>query len=299
MRVFVAGATGVLGQVLVPLLVRSGHGVRALARSEGARALLESYGAEPVDGDLFDTDALARGIYGCDAAVHIATSIPKDPNDAAAWARNDRVRREGVVNLLEAGRRAGISHYVQQGIVFLYAPGGAEWIDESSPLSAALPPHLVSARDMEGLVANQEIPWTLLRGGSFYGPGTGSSERLLERAANGSLTLDGDGSHYLSPVHVEDMAQAFLKAIERPPARRVFNVVDDHPVTQADLFGFLAKITGGPPPTRDRTGQAPSLRCSNARIRREFGFSPRYPSYREGYAAMLSGLGHSQPSGGI
>lgn len=288
MRIFVAGATGVLGRVLVPLLAGSGHAVRGLARSAQGRALLESFGAEPVDGDLFDMDALDRGVRGCDAAVHIATSIPKDPNDAAAWARNDRIRREGVANLLDAGRRAGISRYIQQGIVFLYAPRGEEWIDESAPLSPALSPHLISARDMEGLVANQGIPWTLLRGGSFYGPGTGSSERLLERARNGSLTLDGDGSHYLSPVHVEDMGQAFLLAIEHPPARTVLNVVDDQPVTQKELFGFLAQKTGGPPPVRGGEGPSPpSLRCSNARIRKALGFSPKYPSYREGYAAMM------------
>ena len=292
MRIFIAGATGVLGRSLLPMLVKSGHRVVALARSAEKEKLVRGLGGFPVTGDILNLESLKRATEGCQGVVHIATAIPNGSSGQADWRENDRVRTEGTRHLLSAAQQNGASVYVQQSIVFPYGNHGDEWIDESTPFSGSVLEHLQSAVEMEELVRSANVRWRILRGGSFYGPGTRTTEDLIHRAKQGSLQIQGDGMHYMSLIHVYDMAQAIQLALQAVGQNGVYNVVDDEPVRQRELFEFIAGMVGRPVSNWDRIANPVlSLRCSNRRLRADLGFEPRYPNYEIGYREVWKSIG--------
>ena len=124
----------------------------------------------------------------------------------------------------------------------------------------------------------------ILRGGLFYGPGTGRETVWLTAARRGRLRLPGDGGAFLSLIHVSDMAQAVVAASRDFPSHSTYNVVDDQPVSYRELFSYIAALVGGPPPEAGGEPILPSLACSNALIRSETGWVPCFPSYRSGLA---------------
>lgn len=279
MRVLVVGATGVLGRNVIPRLVERGHEVRAVARRPEQVERLRATGIDATVGDILDPATLAGPARGCDAALHLATAIPRS-GGAPDWSLNDRVRREGTRNLLAAARDGGVRRYVQQSIVFLYGDQGDRVVDESTPIAAAS--NISSAADMEEQVRSSSLDWCILRGGAFYGPGTGAEDRWREAAEAGRLRLPGDGG-FISLIQVADMARAVVLAAESAPARSIYNVVDDEPVRYRDLYGYIAAQIGAPAP-EPGGGPARSLACSNAAIKAALGWSPAYPSYRSGLA---------------
>lgn len=280
MIVLVVGATGVLGRNVVPRLQERGHTVRAIARTEEQAARLQRLGVEPYPGDILDADSLTPAARGCDAALHLATSIPR-PGGRGEWALNDRIRREGTRNLLAAARAGGVRRYVQQSITRLYSDQGDALVDESAPLDPAQAAS--SAADMEQQVQASPLDWCILRGGAFYGPGTGAEEGWRERLLAGTLTLPGDGSRRFSLIHVVDYARAVVAAAEGAPSQSIFNVVDDEPVSHGELYGWLAAQVGAPLPAAGGTG-LPWPACLNLRIKAATGWQPVFPSYRSGLA---------------
>ena len=283
MRVLVVGATGVLGRQVLPRLLERGHTVRAVVRRAEQAAVLARLGIESVPGDILDAASLGLATTGCDAVLHLATAIPR-PGGAQDWRLNDLIRREGTRLLLAAATGAGVRRHVQQSITFLYGDQGARIADESTPLQPA--PLIQSAADMEALVqaAPASLEWCILRGGSFYGPGTGREEAWRQAAREGSLRLPGDGTGLLSLIHVVDMARAVVLAAEAAPVRAIYNVVDDEPVTYRQLYGHVAAQVEGPEPTLGGETILPSLGCANARLKAALGWSPAYPTYRSGLA---------------
>ncbi|MEW6300637.1 MAG: NAD-dependent epimerase/dehydratase family protein [Thermodesulfobacteriota bacterium] len=280
MRIMVVGATGVLGRHTVPRLLERGHHVRAIVRDPAQAARFRSLGAEPVPGDILDAASMRNAVAGCDVALHLATAIPK-PGGVQDWSRNDRVRREGTQNLLAACRQAGVRRYIQQSTAFLYDPSGATPADEDTPLRPH--PFLQSTLDMEQLVQSSPLDWCMLRGGCFYGPGT-FEDAWRDAARQGRLQLPGDGSAFLSLIHVVDMARAVVLAAEHAPACHIYNVVDDYPVTYQELFCYLAAQEQGSPPTPGGPVFLPSFRCRNDRLKAAFAWLPAYPTYRSGLA---------------
>ncbi len=259
MKVAVFGATGVLGRNVVPRLLERGHEVRAVVQDEARAAHVGRTGAGAVIGDMFSPGSVRAAVAGCDAVLHLATRIPR-ARDGGDWSENDRIRREGTRNLLQGGAR----RYVQQSIIMLYGDRGAELVDESAPLRPAS--YIQSAADMEEMVQQSPCEWSILRGGYFYGPGTGMDDELREAAREGTLQIPGDGSALISLIHVVDMARAVVLAMESAPPRSIYNVVDDQPVT----------YRGSP--------RRSSLAVSNGKIKRELGWWPAYPSFRSGLA---------------
>ena len=134
MRVFVAGATGVLGRRAVARLVAAGHQVTGVARSPEKGAVLEALGARPVRLDLFDADAVRTAVVGHDAVVNVATKIPPVARMArmSAWDENERIRREASANLVDGAIAAGATVFVQESLAFLYGDHGDDWIDAAS-----------------------------------------------------------------------------------------------------------------------------------------------------------------------
>lgn len=282
MRVAIVGATGALGKQVIPRLIERGHRVRAIVRQEPQVTRLRQLGVDAVPGDILDPDSLSRGLDGCDAALHLATSIPRGGTPNPDWSLNDRIRREGTRNLLDACRHLGIERYIQQGIAHLVADGSSNMLDETAPIRPT--PRTASAADMEEMVRTSGLRWTILRGGAFYGPHTGRDEAWRNDARSGQLRLPADGSGYISLTHVTDMAEAVVLATEITPKHSVLAIVDDQPVTYTELFAYLAHLEGGPDPQPGGPPTPwPSCRINNIRARTTLDWHPRLRTYRSGF----------------
>ena len=285
MKVAVIGANGVFGRHLLPRLAGAGLDVTAIVRRSDTAAVAESCGAALRVADLFDPDGLDAALEGCDICINLATSLP-GPSGRGDYAVNDRVRKEGVPLLIEACARAGIQRLVQQSIAMVGVSTTGAIVDEdhvwrpdgddiaSRALQAAL--------DMEAAVRASGLDWVILRGGLFYGPGTGFDDDWFARAAAGKLRIPGDGTDYVSLVHIADMAAATLAAVQKWPSRQTLIVSDDAPARWHDIFTYVAKVAGVPaPPNGGRIGFA-SFRVCNRRAKDRLGWQPRYPDFRAG-----------------
>jgi 2-alkyl-3-oxoalkanoate reductase len=284
MKIVVIGSTGVLASHVVPRLVERGHQVRTIVRRAEQVERLQRSGAEAVIGDIFEPGSLAEAAAGCEAALHLATAVPK-AGQSMDWSTNDRIRREGTRNFLASCKDAGVQRYIQQSIALVYGEYGSEIVDESAALQPS--PVAQSAVDMEAIVRESSLEWGILRGGMFYGPGTGREEEWRQATRDGALQLPGDGGELISLANVVDMARAVVLAVESAAPRSIYNVVDDEPVDDCTLFGYIAAQAGVPEPAPGGPVFLPSLGCSNARIKTELGWSPVYPTYRSGLALRV------------
>jgi nucleoside-diphosphate-sugar epimerase len=282
MRVCVIGATGVLGRALVPLLAARGHQVRALAPSR-LKATAEVLGnSEFIECDLLSPEQASRLPYwleGCGATIHIATAIPHDPTAPRAWETNARLRREGTRKLLTNSIAVGVERYIQQSVVMAYADGGDNWLDETAPLDtsperAAIAAPIIAMEDMLRGTPVARLKWTILRAGLFVGPGTGQ-DQTIARLRAGTKVIPGDGSNFISPVHVEDMAAAVLAALEKAPPASTFNIVDE-PLRLGEYADRLAAMLHVEAPRRDPSQpRPPSFRCTNRAARETLGWKPQ------------------------
>ena len=292
MRIAVIGATGVLGRHLVPRLIERGHAVCATARKEADLDRLKRIGAEAVPADIFDPVSLRAAVVNCDAAIHAATSIPTAAG-RGDWAVNDRIRREGTANLLAACRAERVRRYVQQSIAMLHIASDARPQTEEDPIGAY--DLIRSALEMEQLVGQAPLDWCIVRGGAFYGPGTGRPEAWKSQARGGVLFIPHIHRFFGGPIkaefgkstsliHVADMAAAMALVAERGQPKQVYIAADDQPATYRDLLGYVAAMEGAAPPAPGGKVMLPSFRVSNAKLK-ALGWTPGYPSYRAGLAA--------------
>jgi nucleoside-diphosphate-sugar epimerase len=281
-KVAVVGASGVLGRNLVSLFQREGRAVRALVRfPENIKGLLaDDSEALPCDLLKIPDSLLTEYLKGCDVAIHAASALPSRPYEkrGSEWELNNRLRMEGTSKLIEAARRAGVGLYLQQSVVSVYVNGDDRWLDESA--SFDILPHRVvetlAVADMERRVKEinpRTMGWAILRGGTFVGPGT-EQERLIGRIRRMEETVEGEGSHFFSPVHVEDMARAFVKAACVKPRGGIYNVVDE-PLRYGDYVDYLADRERAARPKRVRSvTKFASQRCSNEAARKQLGWFP-------------------------
>ncbi len=281
MNIAVIGATGVLGSHVIPRLLECGHHVRAIARKPIDIERLQRVGVDAVHGDIFVPDTLVEATANCDAALHLATAVPR-PGQILDWGMNDRIRREGTKNYIAACQTNGVRRYVQQSITLLHGDHGKEIIDEN----AAIQPNLItqSAVDMENLVMATDFEWCILRGGLFYGPTTGHEDMWRQAAQAGKLKIPGDGTGLMSLVRVVDMARAVVMAIDGAKTGSIYHVVDDRPVDYQTLYHYVAAQMGGADPQEGGREFLPSLGCNNSRIKRELGWKPLYATYQSGLA---------------
>jgi nucleoside-diphosphate-sugar epimerase len=301
MRIFFTGATGVVGREAVPLLVSAGHEVVAVARGPEKASWLEHVGAQPVEVDLFDRGAVSRVIEGSDVVVHFATAIPPMARMAKreAWEGNDRLRSEATANLVDAALENGVGRFVQQSIVFVYADGGEDWLDEQSPVEPvwdALDSALTAESHVERF-SQAGRAGVSLRLGRLYGPGRASAGLVEAVASRKGAPSIGKGDNYVSSLHIEDAARALEAALSL--ASGVYNVVDDEPVRSKVLIDSLSGALGVKPPRRVPEGLARvvagpaahlltvSHRVSNRSFTGATGWKPEYPTITEGWARML------------
>ncbi len=309
MRVFLAGATGVIGRRLIPMLLAESHQVTGMTRSADKLDALARMGAEPVLADALDPDAVHRAVGEArpDAVIHQLTSIPAriEPRKIGRdFAMNDRLRSEGTRNLVDAARAAGAVRIVAQSIAFAYAPGPAGTLHhEADPLFLDSPePFRRSVRALQVLERTVlEAGGVVLRYGYFYGPGSAISRNgsVCEDVSRRRLPLVGRAEGVWSFIHVDDAARATVVALSRggPGA---YNVVDDDPAPVSQWLPALAESLGAPHPRRvpaiiarlvgGSYGVATMTRAQgalNGLAKRELGWAPRHASWREGFAGAL------------
>jgi nucleoside-diphosphate-sugar epimerase len=284
--VAVLGANGVYARHLLPRLTVA-NDVIALARRPEAAGAARACGVEVRAADIFDTASMTHALEGCSIAINLATTLP-GPSGRGDFAANDRLRVEGVPNFLEACRVAGVARVVQQSIGFISASGDANWSDEDHVHASAedtIATRAIAAGiAMEDCVRVAPLDWAILRGGLFYGPGTGFDDGWFARAATGKLRLPGDGNGYVSLIHIADMAIATIAALRRWPSRQTLIVCDDRPVQWRELLNYVSDCAGGVVPQPGGQQGFPSFRLSNARAKAVLGWAPSYPTYREGLA---------------
>jgi nucleoside-diphosphate-sugar epimerase len=280
-KVGVVGATGVLGRALIPMLLEERYTVRAVARSPEKVPSVANL--KVVQGDLLVEESAEQWrdlLSGCDAVLHTATAVPADATVPGAWVAHSRLRTEGTRRLLDASLAVHAKYYIQQSIVMAYPDGGGRWLDEDTPLDTS-PEHertakpVIAMEAMVRAVAPNQMGWCILRGGAFMGPGTDQAQ-TIDRLRKGKETVPCDGRNFISPIHVADMASAFVAALRRQPPHALFNIVDE-PIRQGDYLDRLASLVGTPIPQRDPARPCPpSWRCSNHAARTQLGWSPTH-----------------------
>jgi nucleoside-diphosphate-sugar epimerase len=310
MRVFVAGATGAIGKQLVPRLVEAGHEVHGMTRSESKQAMLHELGAVPVVADALDPDQVAEAVGRArpEVIVHQLTAIGAVDmrHFDRDFALTNRLRTEGTDHLLSAGQAVGVRRFVAQGVggYGAYARTGGPVKTEEDPLDPTpareMRETLAAIRHLEEAVLGAR--WTeglVLRYGVFYGPGTslapGADQFELVRGRK--FPLVGDGGGVWSFIHVADAAEATVAAVERG-SRGVYNVVDDDPAPVTKWLPALAQELGAKKPMRVPrfigrlfAGEAGVVMmtdvrgASNAKAKRELGWRPAHPSWRQGLTA--------------
>ena len=297
MRVFVAGATGVLGTAAVRRLVSSGHEVTGIARSETKRRALYTLGAEAAQVDLFDASAMRAAIEGHDVVCNLATRIPagRALTRTSAWRENDRIRTEGSAILAKAAAECGALRLIQEAITFVYADGDQDWITEQSPV-APIPltvSSLTATTNAMGF-ADQYRFAVVLRFGTLYGADP-LTRWQLDRVRRGKPVLSGDPDGYVSPITIEDAAGAVVAALAAPTG--IYNVAGQpvHRIEWARSLGTAAGVDGSakfiPPLARRLLGSRAeifgrSLRISSDAFHTATGWRAR-TELAEGFAPAV------------
>lgn len=306
-----AGAAGVMGRSVVPLLTRAGHDVVGTTRRATRCNVIEGLGARAVVCDAFDASGLRAAVVDArpDVIIHELTSIPAVLNPRRIvrdFAENDRLRSEGTRNLMAAAVAAGVPRVIAQSVSFAYAPEGGAVKDEDERLWLDAPGparRLVRAvADLEDSVTSTPgVAGVVLRYGYFYGPGTAyaADGSLAHEVKRRRLPVIGRGTGVFSFIHIDDGAAATALALDRGDAG-IYNVTDDDPVPASEWLPYYAEVIGAKRPFRVPAflgrlgGGAYSVYlmtrqrgASNARAKKAFGWEPRYASWREGFRASL------------
>ena len=313
MRIFVAGATGALGKQLLPRLVANGHEVTGMTRSASKADAIREMGATPVVADALDPDEVAQAVAEAnpEVIVHELTALA-DSLDLRNFDRTfevtNRLRTEATDHLLAAGRAVGVRKFVAQSFTgWPYERIGGPIKGEDDPLD---PNPLHKMRETFAAIQHLEkavtgADWTegiALRYGGFYGPGTSlwPGGEQLEMIRERKLPVVGSGAGIWSLVRIDDAAEATVDAIERGK-RGIYNIVDDDPVTAAELLPGLAEAIDAPPPRKvprwlgrlfagkPAVVMMTELRgASNGKAKRELGWEPTHPSWRDGFAEVAA-----------
>ncbi len=300
MRVLVVGASGAIGTRLVPQLLERGHKVTGSCRSPGNAARLRALGAEPVVLDALDPAAVREAVTAArpDAIVYQATALADADFSVSldrTFAQTNRLRTEGTDALLAAAREADVERFVAQSFApYRYERRGGPVKTEDDPLDPAPPQR---ARQTFAAMSHLDRAVTdaggiALRYGGFYGDPDPVTEAVRRRR----YPLIGDGGGIMSFIHLHDAAAATVLALEHD-GPEIYNITDDEPAPAAEWMPELAAVLGAKPPRRlpvwlarlvmgdGLTMMTQARGASNAKAKKELGWTLRYPTWRDGFRA--------------
>jgi nucleoside-diphosphate-sugar epimerase len=306
MKVFLAGGSGVIGRRLIPQLVAGGHQVAATTRAAGKAALLQSLGASPVVVDALDAPALRAAVieFQPDAVMNQLTDLPQQYNPRMIgpfYERTSRLRVEATRTLLAAATQAGAQRFVYQSMAFMYQATGPMVVSEDATLAMDAPEPFGSivratAEGERLALSAGGITGVVLRYGQLYGLGTyfDHDGDFARQARRRMLPIVGSGAGVFSFLHVDDAATAAVVALTRGAG--VYNIVDDDPVAVRDWIPAFCRDVRAPAPMHvpglvvelmaGRFAAATMQEgrgASNAKATRELGWTPRHPTWRDGF----------------
>ena len=314
MRILVAGATGAVGLNLVPQLIASGHSVVGTTRTPAKAEMIRRMGAEPAIADGLDARSIRAAVLAAKPDVIVdqmtdLAAVTDLRHFDRAFATTNRLRTEGTDFLLAAAREAGVKRFIAQSFCgWTYGRSGEPVKTEADALDVDPPEELRRTLEaiqyLEGAVAGSpNLEGIVLRYGSFYGPDTGMlSHAMIDQVRRRRVPLIGGGGGRWSFIHVEDAASATVAAIERGVSGNIYNIVDDEPAPVSEWLPALATRVGARPPIRvpawlgrlfageHLVSMMTEVRAgSNAKAKRELGWEPAHPSWRQGFAEVASG----------
>ncbi|WP_030927248.1 NAD-dependent epimerase/dehydratase family protein [Streptomyces sp. NRRL S-646] len=296
-NILLAGASGILGGHVTRALTEAGHKVTGLGRGP----------ANGVRADLMDRDALLRAVDGqhFDTVIHAATALRKAPMRHRDMHATDALRIAGTAHLVEAAQATGADRFVSESMVFGYGYGdfGEHVITEDDPFgprgtTAELERHVEGMRIKEQLTFEAAgLAGISLRFGLFYGPG--GTDAILPMLRKRQLPAPDDHGRVLPWIELTDAARAVVAAVERGRAGQAYNIADRtplgfraHVLCVAEQFGLPRPMTVPrwftKPMSYAHTMFLTSMRVSSAKAEQELGWTPRYPSSREGLAALAA-----------
>lgn len=282
MRIFLTGATGVIGRRVVPLLLSGGHEVTAVARTADKRAALERVGAKAVAVDLFDVAQVHQATADHDVVINLATHVPHSTMAMmmpGAWSENDRIRRDAAAILSMSSNR-----FIQESFA-CYADGGDRWLDEQAPIAPVSYNRTILDAERAGAKG------VVLRFAAFYGDDSPLTREMAKIARSNWSPLPGAPDAFFSSVSHDDAASAVVAALKAPDG--IYNVTDDEPLTRRDFVmalgarapkfapAWTARLMGSMGELMSR-----SVRMTNAKLKAASGWTPRYRSAREGLAFL-------------
>ncbi|HDX9590335.1 TPA: NAD(P)-dependent oxidoreductase [Bacillus pseudomycoides] len=283
MKIFLAGATGVIGRSLIPLLVQEGHEVFGMIRDESQASTITKMGAKPVVADAFDRDAVFTALQNSqpDVVIHQLTSL-----SGGSSVDNAKMRIEGTENLVDAAKSAGVRRIIAQSISWAYEPGEVPATEEELlDITAPFP----RKTTIEGIMALEEkvsqMPeFVILRYGTLYGPGTWyATDGMIAEQVRRQEMAATDG--IVSFLHVDDAARAALLALEWPSGP--VNIVDDYPAQGQDWLPVYASAIGASQPSSQTGSNRGERGASNTKARKEYGWEPIHSSWSKGFQNHL------------
>jgi nucleoside-diphosphate-sugar epimerase len=316
MRVMVAGATGAVGLRLVRQLLERGHQVIGTSHKPERLPAVKEIGAEALLIDGLERRTVGNAVVSArpDAIVNEMTALATGPDMRRfdeSFAVTNRLRTVGTRYLLDAAVANGVGRFVVQSYTgWDNEASGGSIKTEEHPLEANPPRSqretLAAILEQERMVLGASIDGVVLRYGNLYGPG--ASDAMIDLIRRRRLPIVGGGRGIWSWLHLEDAASATVAALERA-VPGVYNVVDDHPAEVAEWIPYLASLVGAPPPRRVPTWLArlfigvagvrwmtQGRGSSNEKAKRELGWTPRYPSWRDGFRDMVGTTEEEEPT---
>ncbi|HDR3343553.1 TPA: NAD(P)-dependent oxidoreductase [Bacillus cereus] len=283
MKIFVAGATGVIGCSLLPMLIKNGHTVFAMIRNTSQVEAMKKVGAIPVIADVFNRKAVFSVLEETnpDVVIHQLTSL-------SSWDFEDnaKIRTKGTRNLVDAAKNVGVQKIIAQSISWAYEPGDTFATEKDSLHITASMPRQVTVNGILKLEkAVTELPESvILRYGTLYGPGTWYAENgLIANQVRNNEIIASDGIS--SFIHVEDAARATMLSLNWPSG--IVNIVDNYLATSKEWLPIYAAAIGAHKPKVQDGKNSWERGASNNKARKEYGWTPLFPSWSEGFNNLI------------
>jgi len=282
MKILLAGSTGVIGKMVIPMLIEEGHEVIGMIRSEKHIKTMQGMGVKPVIADAFDRDSVYAALIETqpDVVMHQLTALSSgDIND------NSKIRIDGTRNLVDAAKYVGVKKIIAQSISWAYEPGDT-LATEETPLdtNASLP----RKKTIDGIISLEEkvkeMPeFVILRYGTLYGPGTwysGNGKIAKQLLIQELYATDGMTSF----IHVKDAAKAAVLALNWQSGS--VNIVDDEPAKSSIWLPYFAEVIGAPLPPINDIYNSWERGASNEKAKKQYGWEPIYPSWTKGFKLL-------------